>query len=227
MSAGSRRPPCTSTKSSTGASSRWRAPAAALRPCCSARRSPNTPFAMRPQSFPEVWARFEAGGKISGPARTSCFVAWAAGDRRRHRSSARASRCGRGAPPRLACALRDVAASLDSSLGDPPRGGLPPRDSAWTSRRRRCSWRTWRTDGSSWNGVATRTSPTANRICAKYRSLRLGLVDAVVIAVAERLEAEAIATLDLRHFGAVTIRGAPKLLPRDDGSRAARARRRS
>ena len=67
----------------------------------------------------------------------------------------------------------------------------------------------------------------ANRICAKYRSLRLGLVDAVVIAVAERLEAEAIATLDLRHFGAVTIRGAPKLLPRDDGSRAARARRRS
>ncbi len=51
----------------------------------------------------------------------------------------------------------------------------------------------------------------------QYRSLRLGLVDAVVIAVAERLNAEAIATLDLRHFGAVEIRGRPKLLPRDAG----------
>jgi predicted nucleic acid-binding protein len=43
----------------------------------------------------------------------------------------------------------------------------------------------------------------------------LGLVDSVVITVAERLKAEAIATLDLRHFGAVPIRGNPKLLPRD------------
>ncbi|MCI0400639.1 MAG: PIN domain-containing protein, partial [Gammaproteobacteria bacterium] len=49
----------------------------------------------------------------------------------------------------------------------------------------------------------------------RYRSLRLGLVDAVVIAIAERLKAEAILTLDLRHFGAVDIRGRPKLLPRD------------
>ncbi|MGH8603945.1 MAG: type II toxin-antitoxin system VapC family toxin [Gammaproteobacteria bacterium] len=49
----------------------------------------------------------------------------------------------------------------------------------------------------------------------RYRSLRLGLVDAVVIAVAERLKAEAIVTLDLRDFGAVDIRGRPKLLPRD------------
>ncbi|MGH8644521.1 MAG: hypothetical protein ACREX4_08730 [Gammaproteobacteria bacterium] len=40
-------------------------------------------------------------------------------------------------------------------------------------------------------------------------------MDAVVIAVAERLNAEAIVTLDLRHFGAVDIRGRPKLLPRD------------
>ncbi len=51
----------------------------------------------------------------------------------------------------------------------------------------------------------------------RYRSLRLALVDAVVIAVAERLNAKAIATLDLRHFGAVEIRGRPKLLPRDAG----------
>ena len=49
----------------------------------------------------------------------------------------------------------------------------------------------------------------------KHRSLRLGLVDAVVIAVAERLGAQAIATLDVRHFGAVPIRGNPHLLPRD------------
>ncbi len=55
----------------------------------------------------------------------------------------------------------------------------------------------------------------AHRICRRHRSLRLGLVDAVVIACAERLGAEAIATLDLRHFGAVRIRGAPRLIPRD------------
>lgn len=49
----------------------------------------------------------------------------------------------------------------------------------------------------------------------QYKALRLGLVDAVVIAVAERYKARAIATLDLRHFGAVTIKGTPALLPRD------------
>lgn len=55
----------------------------------------------------------------------------------------------------------------------------------------------------------------ARRIHTQYRSLRLGLVDAVVIATAERLAAKAIATLDLRHFGAVSIKGNPRLLPRD------------
>jgi predicted nucleic acid-binding protein len=49
----------------------------------------------------------------------------------------------------------------------------------------------------------------------KYARLRLGVVDGVVMAVAERLAAAAIATLDLRHFGAVRIAGAPALLPRD------------
>ena len=49
----------------------------------------------------------------------------------------------------------------------------------------------------------------------RYRSLRLGLVDAVVMAVAERRKASAIATLDVRHFAAVTLRGRPKLYPRD------------
>ena len=55
----------------------------------------------------------------------------------------------------------------------------------------------------------------ARRISARYRSLRIGLVDAAVIATAERLKADAIATLDLRHFAAVSIKGTPSLLPRD------------
>jgi uncharacterized protein len=55
----------------------------------------------------------------------------------------------------------------------------------------------------------------ANALHTKYRALRLGLVDGVVIAIAERLRAHAIATLDLRHFGTVAIRGRPKLFPRD------------
>jgi predicted nucleic acid-binding protein len=49
----------------------------------------------------------------------------------------------------------------------------------------------------------------------KYRALDLGLVDAVVMAMAVRLRAEAIATLDIKHFGAVTLATRPKLLPRD------------
>lgn len=55
----------------------------------------------------------------------------------------------------------------------------------------------------------------ARELCERYRALRLGLVDAVVVAVAERLRADAIATLDLRHLGSIEISGAPRLLPRD------------
>ena len=55
----------------------------------------------------------------------------------------------------------------------------------------------------------------AQEISRKYRSLRLGLVDATVMAIAERLRAHAIATLDLRHFGAVALSGSPLLIPRD------------
>jgi predicted nucleic acid-binding protein len=55
----------------------------------------------------------------------------------------------------------------------------------------------------------------AEQILRRHRALRLGLVDAVVMAVAERRQAGAIATLDLRHFGAVTLRNRPRLLPRD------------
>lgn len=55
----------------------------------------------------------------------------------------------------------------------------------------------------------------AQQLARRHRALELGLVDGVVIAVAERLEARAIATLDVRDFGAVAIRGSPRLLPRD------------
>ena len=55
----------------------------------------------------------------------------------------------------------------------------------------------------------------AEEISGRHRGLRLGLVDSVVMAVAERRRADAIATLDLRHFGALTLRGRPRLLPRD------------
>lgn len=55
----------------------------------------------------------------------------------------------------------------------------------------------------------------ARELCERYRALRLGLVDAVVVAVAERLHADAVATLDLRHLGSIAIAGTPRLLPRD------------
>ena len=55
----------------------------------------------------------------------------------------------------------------------------------------------------------------AQRLCERHRALRFGLVDAIVMAVAERLKAEAIATLDVRDFGSVTLKGSPKLYPRD------------
>lgn len=55
----------------------------------------------------------------------------------------------------------------------------------------------------------------AARIVRRHKDLRIGLVDAVVIAVAERLRASAIATLDLKRFGAIAIKGRPLLLPRD------------
>ena len=57
----------------------------------------------------------------------------------------------------------------------------------------------------------------AQRLLRKYRSLRMGLVDAVVMAVALRTRAVAIATFDLRLFASVSLPGAPKLLPRDLG----------
>jgi predicted nucleic acid-binding protein len=57
----------------------------------------------------------------------------------------------------------------------------------------------------------------------RYQSLRLGLVDAVVMAIAERIRAD-IATVDLRHFAAVTLAHHPRLFPRD-GAPSHRPRR--
>lgn len=48
-----------------------------------------------------------------------------------------------------------------------------------------------------------------------HSDLSFGLVDGIVMAMAERLEARAIATLDLRSFGAVTLKGGPDIWPRD------------
>lgn len=64
-----------------------------------------------------------------------------------------------------------------------------------------------------WGGEADLAR--ARELSDSHRALRLGLVDAAVIAVAERVRAKAIVTLDVRHFGAIEIRGAPRLLPRD------------
>jgi len=55
----------------------------------------------------------------------------------------------------------------------------------------------------------------------KYDALEIGFVDAVVMGIAERLGAD-IVTLDLRHFGAVRLTHAPRLLPRDGGIPARR-----
>jgi uncharacterized protein len=55
----------------------------------------------------------------------------------------------------------------------------------------------------------------ARQLAERHQSLQLGLVDTVVMAIAERLGVEAIATLDVRHFGAVKLRGGPALWPRD------------
>ena len=55
----------------------------------------------------------------------------------------------------------------------------------------------------------------AAALCERHADLRLGLVDAVVMAVAERLKARAIATLDERHFAGVPLSRSFALFPRD------------
>ncbi len=55
----------------------------------------------------------------------------------------------------------------------------------------------------------------AHELRVQYASLDLGLVDSIVAAMAERLRASAVATLDLRDFGSLRLSGAPRLYPRD------------
>ena len=55
----------------------------------------------------------------------------------------------------------------------------------------------------------------ALELCAKHSSLRIGMVDGVVASVADRLRADAVATLDERHFATLVAQGDMKLLPRD------------
>jgi predicted nucleic acid-binding protein len=64
----------------------------------------------------------------------------------------------------------------------------------------------------------------AHELCTRYADLELGLVDAVVAAVAERLHARSIATFDRRDFAPLVLRGSPTLLP-DDAGRAKRGYR--
>ena len=64
-----------------------------------------------------------------------------------------------------------------------------------------------------WNGGSD--LQRAVELDERYADLSLGLVDAVVMAVAERLDARAIATLDLRDFAPVELAGGPALWPRD------------
>jgi hypothetical protein len=54
----------------------------------------------------------------------------------------------------------------------------------------------------------------AQQLCVRYADLDIGLVDGVVAAVAERLGAHALVTLDERDFGAMELSGNPILLPR-------------
>ena len=61
---------------------------------------------------------------------------------------------------------------------------------------------------------SSRDLTAAGALLDRYPALDLGLVDAVVIAIAERRKAD-IATLDLRDFASVRLAHAPRLFPRD------------
>jgi hypothetical protein len=54
----------------------------------------------------------------------------------------------------------------------------------------------------------------AARVMTRYADMPLGLVDASIVALAERLDVEAVLTTDRRHFGAVRLgRTALRLVP--------------
>ena len=70
---------------------------------------------------------------------------------------------------------------------------------------------------SAFNVVAVTSADLkrAIEIDSLYANLNLGIVDAAVIALAERLRAEAIITLDVKHFGAVRPQRPIRILPGD------------
>lgn len=94
---------------------------------------------------------------------------------------------------------------------------LPEIDYLLTSHVGARAQRLWFDDIASgafaldWNA---RDLAAAQAIAERYADLEIGLVDAVVMATAERLRGD-IVTLDLRHFGAVRLAHGPRLLPRD------------
>jgi len=96
---------------------------------------------------------------------------------------------------------------------------LPEVDHIVASRLGQDVARSFRADVASgawaveWDGASDLAR--ALELDARYADLGLGLVDAVVMAMAERLGARAIATLDLRDFAAVDLVPAPELWPRD------------
>jgi uncharacterized protein len=66
--------------------------------------------------------------------------------------------------------------------------------------------------------ILERDSARARKLYRRYEELELGLVDATVLAVAERLGEPKVATLDHRHFGVVKLKHvkALQLLPELD-----------
>lgn len=96
---------------------------------------------------------------------------------------------------------------------------LPEVDYVVSSRLGVAAARAFRSDLASGAFTIEWSAPAdlkrAHELDERYSGLELGLVDAVVMAVAERVEARAIATLDLRDFGAVDLVGRPALWPRD------------
>ncbi len=100
-----------------------------------------------------------------------------------------------------------------------PWAVLPELDYMATKRLGRSAARVVRADMAEGRFAVEWGAPhdlrRALEIDSTYRDLSLGLVDCIVMAVAERLEARAIVTLDLRNFGAVALKGAPEIWPRD------------
>lgn len=61
--------------------------------------------------------------------------------------------------------------------------------------------------------AADKDLPRAVRLMEQYADLGLGLVDAVVLAQAERHKAAVVVTLDRRHFSAVRLARPLRLMP--------------